>query len=468
MLVCKLCSPLRRGDLFFYESRAEESVRVFIPLCVEEKEKRLETMDFRLDIDFLREESVRLIESTGLGHGLAVSLQSIVSLGVILLLAWYTGRLARWIMKEVAPHIADKTKTIWDDKLVDNRFFTKLSYYLLGAVFFFLDDLIASEGIRKFSETLTGTFFTIVTILVISSFLDTIYQVYKERNPKEKGNLKIYIQLIKVVVYSFGAIVIISFFANKNFIDILKGLGAMATILLIVYKDTILGFVAGISLSANKMLEVGDWIVVPNCNADGTVLEIGLNTVKVQNWDMTITTVPPYKLISESFINWRGMEQSGGRRIKRSISIDIDSIHFLSVEEVERFEKFKLLKEYIQEKKKYLQENNPNEDILCNQRHLTNVGTFKAYIENYLKASEKVHPKMTFLVRQLQSTATGLPIEIYFFSKEQAWGEYEQIQADIFDHIFAVTKEFGLRIFQNVSASSLATIAEHIDPAGRK
>ncbi len=413
-----------------------------------------------MDIIRLRDLSIELIQSIGLNYEWASRVQSVLALILLLLVAWFGGRLGRKLFRYFLPKLIYKTENQWDDKLLQNNFFTTLSYYLLGIIFFYLDEFIASSSLRWFIQNLTGTFFTVITVMLLSTVLNTIYLVYKERNPKEKGNLKIYIQLIKVVIYSFAGIIIISFFANKNFIDILKGLGAMVTILLIVYKDTILGFVAGISLSANKMLEVGDWICVPQSNADGTVIEIGLNTVKVQNWDMTITTIPPYKLISDSFINWEGMTKSGGRRIKRSLNIDIDSIHFLSDEEIAYFEEFDLLRSYIQEKKQEIAQDNIHKDKAFNQRRLTNIGTFKRYIEEYLHKTKPVNNNMTFLVRQLQSNELGLPIEIYFFSREQEWAKYEAIQADIFDHIFAITQEFNLRVFQNVSASSVGKLLE--------
>ena len=209
------------------------------------------------------------------------------------------------------------------------------------------------------------------------------------------------------------------------------------------------------------MVEVGDWFCVTKHDADGTVIDIGLNTVKVQNFDKTITTIPPYNLISESFKNWKGMQQSGGRRIKRSINIDIDSIHFLSTEEIEKFSNFKLLKEYINEKKKAIVKSNEGVEEYYNQRRLTNIGTFKKYLENYLLASDFVHPDMTFIVRQLQSNEKGVPIEIYFFCTQQAWVKYEQVQSDIFDHIFAIAPEFGLQIFQTVSGRSLTRTVHH-------
>lgn len=413
-----------------------------------------------INIIELRDQSLSLLEQLGFSNYWAVIFQSIIALFLIFFCSWIVGKIGKFILSICAPLIVKKTKTRWDDKFFEHKFFTILSYYLFGFVFFWIDSFIASDAIRAFTKNITGTYFTVVTVMLLNSVLNTFYDIYIERHPTDKVNLKIYIQLIKVIVFSFAGIVVISFFANKNFMDILTGLGAMVTILLIVYKDTILGFVAGISLSANKMLHVGDWISVPNHGADGTVIEIGLNAVKVQNWDKTITTIPPYKLTSESFTNWKGMEESGGRRIKRSINIDIDSIHFLSAEDIERFSHFKLLKDYINEKKYILSEFNGNEVNYFNQRRLTNIGTFKKYLENYLLASGVVHPEMTFMVRQLQSTEKGVPIEVYFFSKEQEWEKYEQIQSDLFDHFFAVTKEFDLRIFQNVSAASVYKAVE--------
>ncbi|WGU69804.1 mechanosensitive ion channel [Capnocytophaga canimorsus] len=271
------------------------------------------------------------------------------------------------------------------------------------------------------------------------------------------ASLKIYIQLAKVIVFSLGGIAVISIFANKNFLDILAGLGAMITILLIVYKDMIMGFVAGIQLSANKMVYVGDWIVLPKDGADGTVIDIGLTTVKIQNWDRTITTIPTYKLTSESFTNWRGMQLSGGRRIKRHVSIDIESIHFLSEAEIQTFRKIRLLTEYIDEKLQVISAVNANETEHVNQRRLTNIGTFRKYVENYLRESGYANLDMTFIVRQLQSTEKGVPIEIYMFCKVKEWAIYEQIQADIFDHIFAIIPTFNLRLFQEPSGHNFSS-----------
>lgn len=408
----------------------------------------------------IREQSVLWLQNIGLSQKLAVGVQSFIVLILILVLSWLVGKLAKVLMKSIIPSFIQKTKNKWDDLLVEYNVFSILSYYLFGIVFFWLDQFIASEVMRRFIQTLTSTYFIIVSLILVNAVLNILHDIYRSVHKKRNASIKIYLQLLKVLIFSFGGIVIVSIFANKNFIDILTGLGAMLTILLIVYKDTILGFVAGISLSANKMLKVGDWISVPHHNADGTVIDIGLSAVRVQNWDKTITTIPPYRLVSESFTNWKGMEESGGRRIKRHLLIDINSVRFLTEEELEKFKSFRLLNKYIEDKLKDIDKSNEGVSGLVNQRRLTNIGTFKKYMENYLKNTGYVNPNLTFIVRQLQSTEVGVPIEVYFFSKEQAWVKYEQIQSDIFDHFFAILPEFGLSAFENISAASLESLSK--------
>ncbi len=407
----------------------------------------------------VRKQSMLWLENLGLSNFWATLIQSFIALVIIFVLSWAIGSLAKFLMRKTIPPLINKTKNKWDDLLLERNVFAILSYYVFGIVFFWLDQILASDTLRFVIKAITGSYFIIVSLILINAIINTANDIYDDLHKKKRASIKIYLQLLKVLIFSLGGIIIISIFADKNFIDILTGLGAMVTILLIVYKDTILGFVAGISLSANKMLKVGDWISVPKYHADGTVLDIGLNTVKVQNWDKTISTIPPYALITDSFINWKGMEQSGGRRIKRHLYIDIESIHFLSEEDIDKFSDFKLLKTYIEEKKTVIQAHNNNEPHYVNQRHLTNVGTFKKYVENYLQSTGYVKEGMTFIVRQLQSNEKGLPIEIYFFCNEQSWATYEKIQADIFDHIFAIVPQFGLRVFQSPSGYNLKSIS---------
>lgn len=384
-------------------------------------------------------------------------LQSVIVLTGVFLFAWIVDKIATWLMRSLVPPIVGRTKNKWDDIFLENRVFANFAHFLPGIVIVLFYTAISSNTLRTFLEHGVKVYFVIVFLLFANALLNALNGIYATYTGERAANIKIYLQVIKVILFSLGFILIISIFANKAFVDILTAMGAMVTILLIVYKDIIMGFVAGIQLSANKMLKVGDWISMPQNNADGTVLDISLSTVKVQNWDKTITTVPTYKLISESFSNWKGMEESDGRRIKRHINLDIASVHFLSEEEIALFRKNTLLKNYIEEKMSELSSFNASVDEDLNKRRLTNIGVFRKYIENYIVSTEKANLKMTFLVRQLQSTPTGVPIEIYMFSKEKEWAVYEGVQSDIFDHILAKVSEFNLRVFQNPTGD-LSTI----------
>ena len=252
-------------------------------------------------------------------------------------------------------------------------------------------------------------------------------------------------------------------------VSLLAGLGASAAILMLVFKDTILGFVAGIQLSANDMLRAGDWITMSKYGADGTVIEVTLNAVKVRNFDNTITTIPPYALVSDAFQNWRGMSESPGRRIKRSINIDMNSVHFCTPEMLEKFRKISLITDYIdgkeQELDEYNEEHHIDSSIWVNGRRQTNLGVFRAYLVRYLRSLPEVSKELVCMVRHLQPTDTGIPIELYCFSSNKVWVEYEGIQADIFDHVLAVIPEFGLSVFQNVSGADLKNIIIKL-PAG--
>jgi len=295
----------------------------------------------------------------------------------------------------------------------------------------------------------------IVLLLAIDSFINALHQIYLTTPVSEGRPINGYVQVVKIIIYFVAIILIIASLTKESPNKLLTGLGAMAAVLLLVFKDTILGFVASIQLSANKMVKPGDWITMPSHNADGTVLDISLNTVKVQNWDKTIATIPTYALVSDSFRNWKGMEESGGRRIKRSINIDMNSVRFVDDEMAEKFKKIQVLKDYVvnreEEIMKYNEENKIDGSILVNGRRMTNLGTFRKYVEEYLLHHPKIHNDMTFLVRQLQPDERGLPIEIYVFSNDQEWANYEAIQSDIFDHILAVIPQFELRVFQNPS-----------------
>jgi miniconductance mechanosensitive channel len=300
---------------------------------------------------------------------------------------------------------------------------------------------------------LVNAYISIVLIMVIINFLNTL-KYYSENTKLFKDNpLDSYFQLVKIAIYIIGGIIILSFLLNKSPLYFFSALGAMTVVLLLIFKDTIMGFVASIQLSANDMIRIGDWVSMPKYGADGDVIEMNLTTIKIQNWDKTITTIPTYAFISESFKNWRGMSESGGRRIKRSLNIKISSIKFCTPEMLERYKKFQLIKDYIEEKsnkiEEYNKENKIDKSYLINGRHLTNIGIFRVYAEAYVKINPDINLNMTCMVRQLLPTEKGLPIEIYTFSNSQEWVTYEGIMSDMFDHLIAAVSEFELEVFQN-------------------
>lgn len=304
----------------------------------------------------------------------------------------------------------------------------------------------------------------IVTITVFNALLDAIDAIYRTYEVSKMRPIRGYIQVAKIILYIIGAIVVISNLMGQNPLILLSGLGALSAVLMLVFKDSILGLVAGIQLSSNDMVRVGDWIEMPKYNADGNVIDITLNTVKVMNFDKTITMIPSYALISDSFKNWRGMEASGGRRIKRSVCIDTSSICFCTKEMIEEFQKVHYLSNYVltrlDEINAYNTEHHINRESKVNGRQLTNIGVFREYVQEYLRNHPKIHKDMTLIVRQLAPGDSGLPLEIYAFSNETTWGVYESVQSDIFDHIFAIIPLFGLRVFQNPTGQDIVNLKE--------
>ena len=351
-----------------------------------------------------------------------------------------------------------KTKNTWDDALIEHKVLTRLTLLLPFILILFFTPLVFPKDLL-FATLLvlfTKILLTFQIARTVSSILNVSKSLYQETAKQKYLPLNAIIQVIKLVIYLVAAIVIISLVLNRSPIYLLSGLGALTAVLILVFQDTIKGLVASIQISANKMVVAGDWIELPKYGADGDVIEIGLNTVKVQNFDKTITTVPTYALISDSFKNWRNMYHTGARRIKRTIIIDIASIDFYSLEKVDFLASTTLLNTYLTDKKQQLEiENktlNQNDNLnIIDTRQLTNIGTFRAYIEMYLNQNENVRNDLTCMVRQLPATSSGLPLELYCFANTTIWTEYEAIQADIFDHLFAIAPHFDLRVFQHPS-----------------
>lgn len=355
----------------------------------------------------------------------------------------------------------------WDDLLVTHKVFNRFALLVPVVIMLISMPFFISENPRLIN-VLTNLAQVAVAIQVarsISAVLNVANSVFQHSSNEKYVPLNATIQLLKLAVYLVAFILAISVILNRSPIFLLSGLGALTAVLLLIFQDTIKGLVASIQISANKMVAPGDWIEMSQYGADGEVLEIALNTVKVKNWDNTITTVPTYALISESFKNWRGMSTSGGRRIKRSINLDINSIKFCSPELLQSLAKFELLGPYLTGKNTELEHFHQQKGIADltnpNSRHLTNIGTFRAYILAYLQQHPKVHHGMTCMVRQLKPTEMGIALELYFFSNDTNWANFEGIQADVFDHLLAVAKLFELKVFQSPSGQDWRALANN-------
>ena len=402
-----------------------------------------------------------------LNFGTSVSvadyLDNFAVLLIIILLALAVDYICRYILLGAFKKFAKKTTNQLDDLIIEKKIINKGMHIIPSILIFTMLPIAypspADKEILVLLQKLCQIYIITVSLLFINSLLNLGVELF-HRNDKFKDKpLKGFVQIVQVILFSVGIILLISILINESPSTIFTGIGASAAILMLVFKDTILGFVAGIQLSANDMLRVDDWISMPKYGADGTVIEITLNTVKVKNFDNTISTIPPYALISESFQNWRGMRESPGRRIKRSINLDMNSVKFCTPEMLEKYRKISLLAGYIDDTENklqtYNQTNQIDNTILVNGRRQTNLGVFRAYLQRYLESLPEVNKEMICMVRHLQPTEKGIPMELYFFSSIKDWVIYETIQADVFDHVLAVIPEFDLQIFQELSGSDV-------------
>ncbi len=392
----------------------------------------------------------------------AGTLARIIAITLVIVLSVIANYVAKRLILRGLSNIISRTKTKWDDILLKRKIFNKLSHFAPALVIYFMAPIVL-DGYDQSIAFITNALFIymiVIGILVIDSFLDAVLEIYRTFKVAKEIPIKGFIQVLKIVVIFIGGIFILSMILKKTPLYLLSGLGAITAVLMLIFRDSILGFVAGIQLISNKMVARGDWIEMPKYGADGDVLDVSLTTVKVSNWDKTITTIPTYALISESFKNWRGMQVSGGRRIKRAVYIDVNTIKFCDEDMLNRFSKIRYISEYIEKKKqeitKYNIERKVDDSDLVNRRRLTNIGTFRAYVIAYLRNHPMINQDMTFLIRQLALADHGLPIEIYVFCKDKVWANYESIQADIFDHILAIIPEFDLKIFQIPSGSDFS------------
>lgn len=362
-------------------------------------------------------------------------------IALILLISYIITKLFRHLVIPAVHKITSRTKATWDDYLFNERMMTSFCRMIPPIMFYLLLPFVFNNIPQVLDILLKGCliYLVITTLMLVNSFLNSLYEISNEHETLRNRPLKGIYQMINLVAIGIGIILIISILIDQNAATILAGLGASAAVLMLIFKDSILGLVAGVQLSANDMLRPGDWITMPKYGADGDVLEVSLTTVKVRNFDKTITTIPPYVLVSDSFQNWRGMRETGGRRIKRSIFIDMTTVHFCSEKEKEMFASRGWI----------------DEAQAKPETQVVNLYVFRNYLQNYLKEHPRTHKELMIMVRQMQPTSEGLPLEIYCFSNTTVWPEYEQIQGEIFDHILAVIPEFGLRIFQRPSGNDL-------------
>ena len=398
--------------------------------------------------------------------------QSWIALGFLLAMTLLVGWLSHYLLPRIVRRLIEATSTRWDDALLARGALLQVSHLAPLLVFY-----LGVDAIPALPDDLVGLLRKVLLALIvlfvargISKFLSAVNDIYERQFDVRGRPIKGYIQLGKLIVYMLATILVIAVLIQRSPVLLLSGLGALGAVLLLVFKDTILSLVASIQIASNDMLRVGDWITIPAMGADGDVVDIALNTVRVQNFDKTIVTVPTYRLVSESFTNWRGMHDSGGRRIKRALLIDQTSVRFLDEALRQHLAGFALLQDYLRDKHEELLDWNVKLGEAMKQpvntRRLTNLGSFRAYITAYLKANSRIAHDKTLIVRQLAPGSDGLPLEVYCFAGTTAWSEYEAVQADLFDHLLSILPEFGLRLFQQPTGADLAGALTRPQPAG--
>ncbi|WP_342654746.1 mechanosensitive ion channel family protein [Pseudomonas sp. F3-2] len=388
-------------------------------------------------------------------------LRATLGLFMLLIAAFALGRLARFLLLHGMKALGRQPALFWLNDFLHNKVFHRLAQITPSLVIQFGLNLV--PDLTPVASHVLGNValaFTILSLmLTLGALLNALLDIYARTEHARTRSIKGYVQLAKMILYVFAAIIIVATLIDRSPLLLLSGLGAMSAVILLVYKDTLLSFVASVQLTSNDMLRVGDWIEMPQVGADGDVVDITLHTVKVQNFDKTIVSIPTWRLMSESFKNWRGMQQAGGRRIKRSLYIDASAVRFVSDSEELKLTQVRLLTDYMGRKKAELKAWNEAQgsvaELSANRRRITNIGTFRAYALAYLKSHPDVHPDMTCMVRQMEATAQGVPLEIYCFTRTTSWADYERIQGDIFDYLLAVLPEFGLSLYQQPSGSDM-------------
>lgn len=402
-----------------------------------------------------------ILQSLGLNPNMADKLDRFVILLVIALLAFITDIVVRKILVGIVYNIVKKTKNKWDDLFLDKKLLNDLALFAPAVLIYVLLPLAFQKepDILFWSRKFILVFMSILLIITINTSIGIVQKIAEVSQRLKGKTLNGFFQILKIIVGFTGTIIIVSIIIDKSPTTLFAGLGASAAVLMLVFKDTIVGFVSGILLSSNKMLRVGDWITCKKHNVNGVVIEISLNTVKIRNFDNTIITMPPYSLVSDSFQNWRNMQENGARRIMRSINIDMHSIKFCTREMIEKYRKISLIKDYIDSQEKQLYEynlqNGIDDSVMVNGMRLTNIGVFRAYLQRYIENQPTIDKNQIYMIRQMEPTENGLPIQIYFFTTKFQWVAYEGVMADVFDHIIAVIPEFDLNVFQNLTSKDI-------------
>ncbi len=408
-----------------------------------------------LMIEIIDRFAEKVLTGIGFSEGLIYPVKAVFFVLLIILLSWLANFIAKQGILVFLGKIIKRSPTHWDDVFFEKKVFSRMSHLAPVIIIFWFGPALMSEypklidGIYLF----TNVYIIIVVMMVLFAIINAVGTIYESYDISKSKPIKGFLQILKIFIAFLVAILVLAIIRGRSPLYYLTGLGAASAILLLIFKDTILNFVGGVQVTANNMVQIGDWIEMPKYGADGDVIEINLYTVVVQNWDRTITTIPTYALASDSFKNWRGMVQSGGRRIKRAINIDAKSIKICDEEMLRRFEEVYLLKDYISQKKaeieQYNREHDFDEAVPVNGRRLTNLGTFRAYIKNYLANHPSIHKEMIIMVRQLAPSEKGIPLEVYAFTNDIGWVNYEGIQSDIFDHILSRISYFDLKVFQD-------------------
>ncbi len=392
------------------------------------------------------------------------ALETAAGIVALLAVAWFANFVARRYLLRLVERLTAKSAIDWDNVVAHHGVFRRLAQLIPLAIVYYGINLVpnVSPGVYITIEIVAMVLMVWTVMRSADGLLNAVGQIYDGLPMAKDRPIRGFLQLFKIFMYVLGSILIVAIAIGQSPLVLLGGFGAMTAVLILVFKDTILSVVASIQIASNDMIRIGDWVEMPKYGADGDVIEIALHTVKIQNWDKTVTTIPTHAFSSDWFRNWRFMSESGGRRIKRDLFLDQGTIRFLTAEEADRFKRFDLLRDYIGSKEAELAEaNRPIEEAHedpVNARRLTNVGTFRAYVFNYLKSDPRINQDMTLLVRQREPTPDGLPIQIYCFTATTKWGEYEGIQSDIFDHILAIVPEFGLRVFQHPSGQDVREV----------